>query len=125
MAFQFGAMIGEVTQIVTVRQAFLEQYMHDGCGERTVCAGTDHQMKISLGGGFGSVRVHHDKLGAALPGCCDLSHQMHLGVHRIAAPDDNQVRLRHFTRVNAVFDAHACSPSRIWQISANGANVAG
>ena len=121
MGFQLRRAVGEFRQIVPVGVAVAEQDMHDGAGERPVGAGPHGEVHVRLFGRAGAVGVDHDQLraaAAARPG--DVGHHVDLGVHRVAAPHDDQVGILHLARIDAVFDADPGEPAGVGQRVAEG-----
>ena len=92
VALQLVRHVAVAGEIVPVREALLEQDVHDAAGERTVRARAQGQMQVGLLGRGGAVGVDHHELGAALlPGTGDVGHQVDVGVDRVGAPDHDQI----------------------------------
>ncbi len=114
MRFEPGRVVGVSRHISAVGMALLEQYVHDRAGERPVGAGQRRQVQIGGLGAGGAVGIDDDELGPALaPGDRDMGHHVDLGRHRVAAPDDDQVRFTHLAPVYAAFDPDAGQPAGI------------
>ena len=78
-------------------------------------------MQIGLGGRGGAVGVHHhQRYIAPAPGLLQPVHEIHLGVHRVATPDHNQLGLHHLARVQPALGANAGQPAGVGQGHAEG-----
>ena len=102
MGLQFGRTVGVALEIGTIGIAFAEQHMHDAAGEGTVGAGAQDDFDIGLLHGVIVVDVDSRDPGAAfLARTAGVGHHVDLGIHRICAPDDDQVGDPHFARIDA------------------------
>ncbi len=102
MSFELTRAVGVFLEIGPIGVAVAEQHMHDGAGESAIGAGADQQLHIRLLHGAGIVDVDAGDLRAALLArLAGVGHHVDLGVDRIAAPDDDQVRLLHLARIAA------------------------
>jgi len=94
--------ISVLRQILAVGMAVAEQHMHDGAGECTIRARTNEQLDVRLLHGAGVVDIDARDLGAAiLTRLHRMGHDIDLGVHRVAAPDDDEIRFLHLARIDA------------------------
>ena len=116
VSLQLGWAVGVFLHELPVGVAVAEQNVHDRAGERAVGAGPERQMDVRLLGRTRAVGVDDDQPGVPVPARTrDMGHHVDLGVHRIAAPDDDQVGVLHLARIRAVFDADPGAPSGIRQ----------
>ena len=121
MGFHLGGEIGVFGQIIPVGQAFGQQHMHHCTGQRAIGAGAQSQVHIGFGGSGGAVGVHHHQRHLTpAPGLLQPVHEIHLGVHRVTAPDHNQLGLHHLTRVQPALGADASQPAGVGQGHAEG-----
>ena len=94
--------IGVRGEVFAIGKAFREQHVHDGTGERTVRARANHQVHIGLLGRRRAVRIDHNQFCVAVaPRLADVVHHVDLRMHRVAAPHDDEVAGRHFSRIDA------------------------
>ncbi len=120
MRFNAGIPIGEAREEVPVGQPVAEQNMDRRRRQRAVRAGLEHQMHVGLFGSAGAVRVDHDEFRAPrFPRPGHMGHEIDLGVHRIAAPDDDHVAFQHFQRVDPVTRADAYVPASLGDVHAD------
>lgn len=71
-------------------------------------------MQVGLFGGRRAVGVDHDELGIAFAPCfLRPVHEVDLRMHRVAAPDDDQVGIDDFARIDAALDADAGQPAGV------------
>ena len=76
--------------------------MHDAAGEGAVGAGPQHDLDVGLLHGVVVVDIDRRDLGAAfLAGAHRMRHHIDLGVHRIGAPDHDEVGDAHLARIDA------------------------
>ncbi len=121
MRLEFLRHIGVAVHVVPVGEPLAEQYVHDGAGERAVGAGLHAQRDVGLGHGAVLVDVDGDDLGAALlPRLDGVMHDVDLGVHRVGAPDHDQIGFRHLARIDAGQAARAGDETRPGERRADG-----
>ena len=102
MRFERIGTIGVARHVVAVGIAFAEQHMHDAAGKRAVGAGPQDDLDVGLLHGVVVVDIDRRDPGAALfPGAHRVRHHIDLGIHRIGAPDYDQVGDRHLARIDA------------------------
>ena len=112
MSLEFARTISVAGEVVAVGEVLGEEHMHDAAGERAVGAGPQGHVMIGHLGGPRLVRIDHDERGIpSLPRLRDMGHHVDLGGRRIAAPDDDQVRLRHLARVGPHVGADSGPPA--------------
>ena len=100
MGLQLLRMVGVAGEVVAVREVLGEEHVHDAAGERAVGARPQRHVVVRDLGGAGLVGVdHHERCVPRLPRLRDVGHHVDLGGRRVAAPDDDQVGLRHLARV--------------------------
>ena len=100
--------------------------MHHRAGERAVGAGLHHHGEIGLLHRAVHVDVDRDDLGAALlAGARRVRHDVDLGVHRIGAPDHDQIGLRHLARIGTGDPAGAGGKAGVGGVDADGGMKAG
>ncbi len=117
--------IGVLRHVAAVGIAFLEQHMHDGAGERRIGAGAHGEVEIGDLGRRRPIGIDDDELGAArLSRLGHVGHQIDLGGNRIAAPDDDEIALRHLAAIDAALDPGPGVPSGIRQHYADGRELA-
>ena len=94
--------VGVAREIGAVGEPVAEQDVHDRAGERAVRAGLQPQREVGLAHRLGVVDVDDDDLRAALLARPRrVGHQVDLGRDGVGAPDDDDVGLRHFARIDA------------------------
>ena len=121
MRLELGRHVGIAREIGAVGEAFLEQHMHDGAGERAVGAGPRHQMDVRHLRRAGAIGIdHHQRRAALLAGPADVGHHIDLGRDGIAAPDDDQIGLGDLAGIDAALDADPGEPAGIRQRHADG-----
>ena len=121
MRFQLARRVGVLVEIVPVRLAVAEQAMHHRAGERAVGAGLHHHREIGLLHRAVHVDVDRDDLGAALlAGAGRVRHHVDLGVHRIGAPDHDQIGFRHLARIGTGDAAGAGGKAGVGGVDADG-----
>ncbi len=102
MRLEFVGAIGVAIHIGAIRVTLAEQHMHDAAGEGAVGAGPQQDLDIGLLHGVVVVDVDRRDLGAAfLAGAHRVRHHIDLGVHRIGAPDHDEVGDAHLARIDA------------------------
>ena len=102
MPGEFARGIGVFLKIGPIGMAIAEQHMHHRAGECPVGAGANQHLDIRLLHGAGVVDVDAGDLRTpVLARQHGVGHHIDLGVHRIAAPDHDQVGLLHLARVHA------------------------
>ena len=113
MRLDVGAEVGMARQVRAVGEALLQEHVHHGERQRAVGAGPQHQADVGGLDGGRAIDVDHCELGAALlAGLGDVGHRIDLRGHRIAAPHDDEIRLRHLARIGAEQLADAGAPAR-------------
>ena len=96
VAFHVGVEIGELGEILAVRQAVAQQHVHDGAGQRPIAARTNEKRQVCLLHRGVAVDVDDDQFGAAfLTGPHRMGHDVDLRHHRVGAPDDDTIALGH------------------------------
>ena len=113
--------IGVTGEKIAIGQPLGQQHVHHRAGQRPVGAGFEREMHVSLRRRRRTVGIDDHQLGTALAPCllCPV-HEVDLRMHRITAPDDDQVRMHDFTRVDTTLDADAGKPARVGQRDAEG-----
>ena len=95
--------------------------MHHRAGERAVGAGLHHHGEIGLLHRAVHVDVDRDDLGVALfAGARRVGHDVDLGVHRIGAPDHDQIGFRHLARIGTGDPAGAGGKAGVGGVDADG-----
>ena len=118
--------IGVAVEIVPVGFVVAEQAMHHRAGERAVGARPDQHRQVGLPHRSVHINVDGDDLAAALfAGAGRMRHHVDLGVHRVGAPDHDQIGLRHFARIGAGEQAGARDETGPGRIDADGGEEAG
>ena len=75
--------------------------MHQGAGQCAVGAGPHTQKKIGLFRCCVVVSVNNDDFCTALASCLEhMSHDIDLGARCIAAPDNDEIGLTHFSGIH-------------------------
>ena len=126
MRFELARRIGVLVEIGPVGEAVAEQAMHHRAGERGVGAGLHQHRQVGLLHRAVHVDVDGRDLRAALlAGAARVGHHVDLRVHRVGAPDHDQVRLRHLARIDAGDLAAAGREARIGRVDADRRVIAG
>ena len=102
MRFKFIRAIAEFFQILVVGIAIPKERMHQSAGQCTIGARPYTKKKISLFRGGVAIRVDDDNFCAPLPPCPErMGYYVDLGAGRVGTPDDDKIRLRHFSWVDS------------------------
>ena len=92
-------------EIRGIRPAVGEDLVHQRERQRPVGARSQRQMQMALLGGFGAARVDADQRGAVALGLLREAPEVQVRGHGIAAPDQDQPRLREIAQMHAQFAA--------------------
>jgi hypothetical protein len=123
---QFARRVGISLEIVPIGFVVAEQAMHHRAGERAVGTRANEYRQVRLPHGSVHVNIDGDDLGTALlAGAGGVGHHINLGIHRVGAPDHDQVGFRHLARVGAREEASAGDKAGPGRIDADGGNEAG
>jgi hypothetical protein len=126
MLGELARRIGILVEIVPVGFVVAEQAVHHRAGERAVGAGADQYRQIRLPHRSVHVNVDGDDLGVTLfAGARRVRHDVDLGVHRVGAPDHDQIGFRHLPRIGAGKEAGAGDEAGPGRIDADGGKEAG
>ena len=121
VGFEFVRMVRIAGEVGAVGEVLGEEHVHDAAGERAVRAGPERHVMVGDPGGPRLVGVHdHERRAPRLPRLGDVGHDVDLGRRRIAAPDDDQVRLRHLARIAAHISADTGPPAVAGKARADG-----
>ena len=121
MGFELARCVGVALHIVPIRMAVAKQHMHHCTGQSAVRAGTETEMHISLARRGVEIGIDNDDFGAARFACLNgMAHDVHLRRRRVGAPNDDQVRFRHFARIDALQLAGAGLETEPRHIDADG-----
>ena len=108
MRFQQIGIVREFGHVRPVGVAVTEQHVHHRAGERRIRAGLRAQVHIGLARRRRTIGIDDDQPRAAvLSRAGNMGHQIDLGVDRVGAPDDDQVRLGEFAGIAAALRADA------------------
>ncbi len=128
-AHMFGKLVrrvGVAFEIIPVGFVVAKQAVHHRASQRPVGAGADQHRQVGLLHRRIHVDVDDGDLGAALfAGAGRVRHHIDLGVHRIGAPDHDEIGFRHFARIGAGELAGAGDESGPGRIDADGGEEAG
>ena len=126
MRGEFARRVGVAVEIIPIRFVVAEQAMHHRAGKRAIGTRPDQHRQVGLPHGPVHVDIDGDDLGAALlAGARGMGHHIDLGVHRIGAPDHDQIGFRHLARIGAGEAAGAGDKSGPGRIDADGGKEAG
>ena len=91
--------------------------VHDGAGERGIGAWSRCKVHICNGGGAGAVGINHDQFRPTLLSRAgDVRHDVDLGGDGIAAPHNNQIGLRHLSRVRSLIAPDPGEPAGFYRL---------
>jgi hypothetical protein len=94
VALQLVRSVAIAGEVVAVGQPLAEEDVHDAAGERSVGAGAQRQVHVRGLRGPRPVGIDDDEpRPPLLPGAGDVGHQVDVGVDRVAAPDDDEIRV--------------------------------
>ena len=114
-----GQLVGSVrvpAHVRPVRVAFGEEHVHHRAGQRGVGPGPERQVDVGALGRSGAVGIDHDQRGAPPLRARHVGHHVHLGVHGIPAPDDDQVGvLADLAEIGAALGPRARDPAGVRQ----------
>ena len=87
--------------VVVVQPVLGDQLVHQAQRQRAVGAGQQRQVLVALVRGLGLARVDADQLRALALGLVGEGPEMQVGGDRVAAPDEDQLRLGEVRQVHA------------------------
>ena len=126
MPGQFVRRVCIFTHIVPIGVTVAEEHVDHRRRQCAVRAGPRHQVNIGCLRGRCAVRIDHHQLSAALLSCArNMGHDVDLGMDGIAAPDDDQVALRHLAPVDAILHPDPRQPAGIGDCVADRAVLPG
>src|SRR5262245_45723516 len=121
MTFELARSIGISFKVIPVSSAVAEQTMHHGASECTIGARLDKHRQIGLLHRSIHVDVNSYDFGASpLPRAHSMGHYVHLGIDGVSSPNDHQIRLRHFARIDACDASDPGGVARVSRVDADG-----
>ncbi len=112
MGFQCRRIIGKGRHIGPIGMAVAKQHMHERAGQSGIGARLEREVQVRRRRRAGAIGIDHDQPGAArFAGGLHMGHDMNMGRHRIAAPDDQQIGRAHGQRIGAAAIAVPGAPA--------------
>ena len=97
---------GVACNVVMVEPAVAHQLVHDAEGQRGIGAGQQRDVFMAFVGCLGAARVDADQAGALALGLLRMAPEVQVAGNRIAAPDQDQPRLREELHLHAQLAAY-------------------
>ena len=108
MGLEFARHVCVFLEISAIGMTIAEQHVHDGAGERAIGARANDHLHIGLLHRARLIDIDTGDPGAALfPRESGVGHHIDLRIHRVGAPDDDQIGFLHLARIGSGHPAAA------------------